>query len=104
MEYIKIGKNAKNNFEIIDEADPDDLWFHLSEMSSAHGILSKDHITNENINLTASLIREKKSDYKKGGKFYNKKVKVEYLPIKYIEKTKITGEVRLLQTPKYIYV
>lgn len=34
----KIGKNAKNNFEIIDESDPNDIWFHLKEVSSCHVI------------------------------------------------------------------
>jgi len=34
----KIGKNAKNNFEIIDESDPNDIWFHLKDVSSCHVI------------------------------------------------------------------
>ena len=34
----KIGKNAKNNFEIIDQSDPNDMWFHLKDVSSCHVI------------------------------------------------------------------
>jgi len=34
----KIGKDAQNNFEIIDESDPNDLWFHLHNESSCHVI------------------------------------------------------------------
>lgn len=34
----KIGKNAQNNFELIDEADPNDMWFHLKDVSSCHVI------------------------------------------------------------------
>ena len=34
----KIGSNAKNNFEIIDQSDPDDMWFHLKDVSSCHVI------------------------------------------------------------------
>jgi predicted ribosome quality control (RQC) complex YloA/Tae2 family protein len=34
----KIGKNAQNNIDLIDEADKDDLWFHLKDVSSCHVI------------------------------------------------------------------
>ena len=34
----KIGKDEQNNFELIDEADEDDLWFHLKDISSCHVI------------------------------------------------------------------
>ena len=33
-----IGKSAKGNFEIIDLASPDDMWFHINGDSSAHVI------------------------------------------------------------------
>jgi predicted ribosome quality control (RQC) complex YloA/Tae2 family protein len=32
----KIGINAKNNFEIIDESHKNDIWFHLKGTSSCH--------------------------------------------------------------------
>lgn len=35
---FKIGKNAQENFDIIDDASPDDLWFHLENSSSGHVI------------------------------------------------------------------
>jgi len=34
----KIGGSAKNNFEIIDQSDPHDMWFHLKDISSCHVI------------------------------------------------------------------
>jgi len=34
----KIGRNAKNNIEIIEESHPEDIWFHVSEESSCHVI------------------------------------------------------------------
>ena len=33
-----IGKNAKENFQIIDKGEPDDLWFHIKDISSCHVI------------------------------------------------------------------
>lgn len=37
---IKIGKNSKQNWQIIEEASPRDIWFHLAgDMPSCHVIL-----------------------------------------------------------------
>lgn len=36
---IKIGKNAKQNWQIIKEASKNDIWFHLSSVPSCHVIL-----------------------------------------------------------------
>lgn len=35
-----IGKNAKDNFNVIDLGNPDDIWFHAKEISSCH-VLAK---------------------------------------------------------------
>lgn len=35
MDYV-IGRNAADNFKIIEEAEPLDLWLHLANQSSAH--------------------------------------------------------------------
>lgn len=38
---IKIGKNSKQNWQIIEEANKSDIWFHLAEdRPSCHVILS----------------------------------------------------------------
>ena len=34
----KIGKDAQNNFYLIDAADKNDVWFHLNDESSCHVI------------------------------------------------------------------
>ena len=34
----KVGKDAQNNFQIIDESDNSDIWFHIKESSSCHVI------------------------------------------------------------------
>ena len=39
-EYIiKIGQNRRDNFDIIDAACSNDIWFHVEGMSSCHVIL-----------------------------------------------------------------
>lgn len=37
IEYF-IGKSAKENFEIIDAAEPQHIWFHISDQPSGHVI------------------------------------------------------------------
>lgn len=38
---IKIGKNSKQNWKIIEEASPNDIWFHLADdRPSCHVILA----------------------------------------------------------------
>jgi predicted ribosome quality control (RQC) complex YloA/Tae2 family protein len=41
----KVGKDATNNFEIIDQADKSDLWFHINNTSSCHVIACLKNIT-----------------------------------------------------------
>jgi len=35
---FEIGENAQDNFDIIDRAKPEDLWFHVQGFSSSHVI------------------------------------------------------------------
>jgi predicted ribosome quality control (RQC) complex YloA/Tae2 family protein len=98
MDFIKIGKNCKDNFDLIDAAEPDDLWFHLRDFPSAHGFLSKDSINKENIRLVGEMIKAK-SKHKN-----EKNIIVEYLPVKFVKKTKLTGTVTLEGTPSFIRV
>lgn len=36
---ILIGKNKHHNWELVDAAEPHDIWFHLSDGPSSHCIL-----------------------------------------------------------------
>jgi hypothetical protein len=45
---FSIGKNAQDNFNIIDSAKPNDIWFHLFNAPSCHIIASlPENITKE---------------------------------------------------------
>ena len=37
---ISIGKDAVQNWKIIDSANPEDYWFHIANCSSCHVIFS----------------------------------------------------------------
>ena len=45
---FKIGRNEKNNIEIIEESHPEDIWFHVSKKSSCHviAVMNLEHYNN----------------------------------------------------------
>lgn len=93
---FRLGKNAKENHLLIDYADKDDWWFHLDNHPSGHVIVDINDISNEQIIFAAQLVKQH-------SKLKNhKNVKVCYLQVKYIKKTKNPGEVKLLKNPHII--
>lgn len=97
-----IGKNSKENFEIIDQSDPGDIWFHLADgVSSAHAILRirKDSPKELDIYEAAFFLKESMNKTKN-----LKTVKIEYIDIKYVKKTKTLGTVKLIKKPMIIKI
>lgn len=92
----RIGKNAQNNFDLIDMSDPDDIWFHINNKASEHVVLSvpneisftkkqmKDAITQ------GALLCKIHSKYKS-----NSNVEIVYTEIKNIKKTSVVGSVTI---------
>jgi len=90
-----IGQNSAENFKIIDDSQPDDLWFHVAEFPSCH-VIAK-------INDIMSSINRKNIKYiiKQGSilcKQYSKYKSVKNLDIIYteisnVQKTSIIGSV-----------
>ena len=91
-----IGENENEQFEIMDIAKPNDIWFHAENGSSCHVILSLD----ENINLSK---KEKHTILKRGAllcKMNTNRIKgiIEknsfiYTNIENVKKTSIPGRV-----------
>ena len=94
----KLGENAKENHKLFDNALPNDWWFHLNDMPSGHLIIESKKINRSEIKC-AALIVKNNSKYKNF-----KKVKVCYLQIKDLKKSKTDGEVILKKTPNIISV
>ena len=95
----KLGRNARENFELIDEATDTNIeywWFHLEDHPSGHCIVYTDILDKTIIVRAASLV---KSYSKLKGE---KKVKVIYIQVKNIKKTKTLGEVILNEKPQFI--
>jgi predicted ribosome quality control (RQC) complex YloA/Tae2 family protein len=88
---IVLGTNAKENFQLIDDANPNDWWFHLDDYPSGHCIVKHDVLDREIIEYAGRKVKE-------NSKLKNEmKVVVIYTQIKNIRKTKTVGEVILLK-------
>ena len=93
----RLGENAKDNHQIISDADPEDWWVHIDGQPSAHCIIEKIDIEIIDIHFASDLIRES-SKYKN-----QKNLRFCYLKVKNLKKTKNPGEVKLLKNPE-IYI
>lgn len=107
VEYtIKIGQNSKENWNLIDNSEPDDLWIHLDDYPSAHVIISKKYnIQNVNVNYPNQIIMIA-SNYCKSCSKYCKNlhnVKIIYTLLKNIKKGKEIGSV-IISNPNYVFV
>ena len=96
MTFI-IGKHAKHNWEILDNASPDDYFFHLSSFPSPYVIFTSIP-TRQDIIQGAQLCREH-SKYKNF-----KNVKVDYCPCSNLKKGNKTGEVVYISKVKQIKI
>ena len=99
-----IGENANENSYMVYRASPTDIWFHLSDFPSPHGILYTEsveiqQITSETLEKCALLLKLR-SKHKN-----STRVSVDILPIKYVENVQTQqGTVILHKTPKKVKV
>ena len=99
--YIKIGKNSSDNWNIIDNSDKNDIWFHLDKFPSPHVILKFTDNINENVLIECANYCKKYSKYKN---FPTKYLKVVYTNIENIKKGENIGSVIYKNTNKNNYI
>jgi predicted ribosome quality control (RQC) complex YloA/Tae2 family protein len=88
MEHITIGKNQYHNWVIIEEADGDDLWFHVDSMPSGHVILASE-APKSLMKMCARICKERSKAPS------NRKVRIVYTKVSNIFLGKHPGEVRI---------
>jgi len=59
----KVGKNAKENTELINSSNTNWYWFHLEKFASCHVVVCAEELTNEIIGIAGNLVKEN-SKYK----------------------------------------
>jgi predicted ribosome quality control (RQC) complex YloA/Tae2 family protein len=108
FDYIKrditfyIGKNAQDNFDVIDKGKDDDIWFHIDGDSSCHVVAIIPKYLNSKeytrvIKKGALLCKEHTSKYKN-----EKNVTIIYTNLKNVKKTEIIGCVETYSTRRII--
>jgi predicted ribosome quality control (RQC) complex YloA/Tae2 family protein len=101
IEFV-IGKNAHENFEIIDDAEAHHMWFHIEGQSSGH-IIAKidddvDKKTLRYIVKQGAVLCKQVSKY---ARFKN--INIVYARIRDVEKTDTIGMVHV-SNPKYVSI
>ncbi len=93
---ILVGKNAKANWQLIDEANPDDIWIHLDDgRPSPHIIIQNP----DGLKPSLQTIKYGALQCKIHSKFANQsKLPIMYTPIKNVIKGDKVGSV-LLKSP-----
>ena len=93
IEFV-VGKNAQENFEIIEDAEPHHIWFHVEGMPSCHVIakVSPDYNKKELV----PIIKQGCVLCKIQSKYANRqKLPIVYTKIENVEKLEIVGSVSL---------
>ena len=94
-----VGKNAQDNFDIIDNADENDLWFHLHGYQSGHVIAKiPENIHKEQMRF---IVKWGAILCKQQSRFSSlPKIEVIYTKVKNVKKTNIIGCVECRETKK----
>lgn len=102
---IQVGSNAKENWTLIDNSYPEDLWFHLDDFASTHVVISQYTNCQEEIfypNQIIGLGADYCKSNSKNGKNLSK-AKIVYTKIKNLKKGKEIGSV-YISKPNYITI
>ncbi len=96
-----VGRNAKENWQLISQMEQYDIWFHLNNQSSPYVILE---IRNNSEPSYEELLEGAKlcKQYSKAKN--DKSVEVIYCPISNLKKGKELGQVILNKPPKKLIV
>jgi predicted ribosome quality control (RQC) complex YloA/Tae2 family protein len=87
---IKAGQTAQENWNLIDESNEDDIWFHVEDLPSCHVVLKNDGKNK----LHKSVIKYCANICKEGSKQkHAKNVRIIYTEIKNVKKGKDVGSV-----------
>lgn len=94
-----VGKNARENWNLIDNAEDYDIWIHLHDFPSSHVIIETLEELDETYIQYGCMLCKKYSKYR-----YKEKVRISILQKKYVQKGKKTGEANLLKSPRIVTI
>jgi predicted ribosome quality control (RQC) complex YloA/Tae2 family protein len=97
---INIGQTAEENWKLIDNANQNDLWFHIKNNPSCHVIINTNGLNKVDRRVIvkgACVCKENSSKFKS-----LKKIEIIYTQIKNIKKTNKVGSVITSNTKSII--
>jgi len=98
---LRLGKNKIENNQLITDASENDYWVHISGYPSGHCVISNP----ENIKINRKILKRACCLVKQHSKCSSiKKLSFDITQIKYIEKTKILGQVIVNKLLKQIII
>ena len=98
---FKLGKNKFENDKLIDESGDYDIWFHINNLPSSHGIL----FTNSSNKVDRAILKICCLFLKQNSKYKSeKKLEIIVCKISNIRKTKNIGEVIIGKNFKIITI
>ena len=91
-----IGGNAKENFELIDNAMPNDIWFHIDGLPSEHVIASIPENLDIDRKKRLKIAKQGALLCKQHSKYASQKnVSIVYTEIQNVTKTEVLGQVNV---------
>ena len=101
IEFV-IGKNARENFEIIDDAEDHHMWFHIEGQSSGHIIAKIDEDLDKK--TLRYIVKQGAVLCKQVSKYARlKNINIVYARIRDVEKTDTIGMVHV-SNPKNVAI
>lgn len=104
---IQVGQNAKENWQLIDEADIFDLWIHIDDKPSGHVIIREKNnklkysVQKDCFDYPYELIKMGAEYCKSQSKDKTSKANIVYTTIENVKKGKVIGSV-IIKNAKYI--
>ena len=90
-----IGSNASDNFQMIDDANINDIWFHIHNQSSCHVIGRIPDDLTLNKKQLRHIVTQGAVICKHNSKFASSsKLEIVYAKIQDVEKTEVVGRVQ----------
>ena len=84
----KIGKNAQENWQLLEKSSATDIFFHLSSFPSCYVILETSVVPSDDVIRQCALLCKENTKYKN-----LKDIKVDYTPCNNVIKGEKVGEV-----------
>lgn len=98
---VHIGKSAKENWELFEQAEPTDIWFHLDDSSSPYIIVEIPEGTKISQDTIIKCAKLCKSNSKEKN---STRSSVIYCPINNLKKGKTVGTVLLQKSPEHLII